>query len=261
VRRTAPTARAAAVQQSRADPSRFAQQLFDGLPERYDRLGLLLSFGQDRRWRRAMVDPVAGMRPAPAVVADVACGTAGVSLQLAERTGATVVGIDLTEQMLRVGRERVRAAGRGERVGLVVGRGERLPLADGSVDALTFTYLLRYVHDPAATVQELARVVRAGGTVSSLEFAVPDHVVWRPAWSLYTRVLLPVAGLLTGGREWLRVGRFLGPSILEHYRRFPVDWHVRAWEQAGIADVQVRRMSLGGGLVMWGRRTGEPADG
>lgn len=244
------------VERSRTEPTRFAQQLFDGLPQRYDRLGALLSFGQDRRWRRAMVDPVAAMRPAPAVVADVACGTAGVCLQLAKRTNADVVGVDLTEQMLRVGQARVAAAGGAGRVSLVAGKGEQLPLADASVDALTFTYLLRYVCDPAATVGELARVVRPGGVVASLEFAVPDATVTRAAWLAYTRAVLPLAGLLTGGREWFAVGRFLGPSISAHYRRYPVDWHVATWTDAGIDDVRVRRMSLGGGLVMWGRRAG-----
>jgi demethylmenaquinone methyltransferase/2-methoxy-6-polyprenyl-1,4-benzoquinol methylase len=63
-----------------------------------------------------------------------------------------------------------------------------------------------------------------------------------------------VLGLLTGGPEWWRVGRFLGPSISEHYRRYPVEWHVQAWQEAGLVDVQVRRMSLGGGLVMWARK-------
>jgi len=136
----------------------------------------------------------------------------------------------------------------------VAARGERLPVADGSVDALTVTYLLRYVADPGATVRELARVVRPGGVVSSLEFAVPEHPLWHPAWVFYTRTLLPLLGLVAGGPEWWRVGRFLGPSISEHYRRYPVDWHVRAWEEAGLVDVHVRRMSLGGGLVMWARR-------
>jgi demethylmenaquinone methyltransferase / 2-methoxy-6-polyprenyl-1,4-benzoquinol methylase len=71
---------------------------------------------------------------------------------------------------------------------------------------------------------------------------------------LYTRAVLPVAGLATGGKPWYRVGRFLGPSITGHYRRYPIDWTVEAWEHAGIGDVTVRRMSLGGGVVLWGRR-------
>src|SRR5262245_32271773 len=94
-----------AVDRSRAQPNSFARELFDGLPRRYDVLEELLSFGQNRRWRTAMVDAVAEGRPRR--VLDVATGTAGVALMLAERTGAEVTGVDLTEQMLREGRERV----------------------------------------------------------------------------------------------------------------------------------------------------------
>jgi demethylmenaquinone methyltransferase / 2-methoxy-6-polyprenyl-1,4-benzoquinol methylase len=235
----------------------FAQQLFAPLPARYDRLAELLSFGQNGRWRRAMVDrlmPTMAPRNGDAVIADVAAGTAGVSLQIADRTGARVVGLDLTEQMLRQGAHNVAQAGASDHVSLVTGRAERLPLGDASVDALTFTYLLRYVSDPQATLAELARVVRPGGTVASLEFMVPPSAFWRFWWRLYTWLVLPLGGLLTGGREWYEVGRFLGPSIAGHYRRYPVDWTVRAWEQAGLQDVGYRVMSLGGGLVMWGTR-------
>jgi demethylmenaquinone methyltransferase/2-methoxy-6-polyprenyl-1,4-benzoquinol methylase len=239
------------------DPrNRFARQLFTPLPARYDRLAEWLSFGQNGRWRRAMVDRLTMSQPPPRVVADIAAGTAGVSLQIASRTGARVAGIDLTEQMLRQGARNVAAAGAGDHVSLLNGRAEQLPLADASVDALTFTYLLRYVDDPQATLTELARVVKPGGTVASLEFNVPPSPFWRFWWRLYTALVLPLGGLLTGGREWYAVGRFLGPSIAGHYRRYPIDWTVRAWEQAGLQDVGYRVMSLGGGLVMWGTRAG-----
>ena len=241
----------AEVRRSRREPNAFARDLFDGLPARYDALEELLSFGQNRRWRRAMVDAVVDGRPR--TVLDVATGTAGVALMLADRTDADVVGVDLTEQMLRRGRARVAAAGE-RRVRLAVARAEQLPFPDATFDALTFTYLLRYVADPAATLRELARVVRPGGAVASLEFAVPPRPIWLPAWRLYTRVVLPGAGFLTGGREWAHVGRFLGPSIEDHYRRYPVERHVEMWSEAGFEDVRARTMSLGGGLVMRGRR-------
>jgi demethylmenaquinone methyltransferase/2-methoxy-6-polyprenyl-1,4-benzoquinol methylase len=232
-------------------PNRFARDLFGPLPARYDRLAEVLSFGQNGRWRSAMVDRVL---PAGGVILDVASGTAGVALQLQARSGAEVVGVDLTEEMLREGRRRVAAAGLGRRIGLVTGRAEQLPFPDGHFDALTFTYLLRYVQDPQATLAELARVVRPGGTMASLEFCVPTGTVWGPAWWAYTRLLLPAGGLLLGGPEWYRVGRFLGPNISSHYRRYPVSWTVRAWQKAGFTEVGVRIMSLGGGLVMWGKR-------
>ena len=237
-----------------AERNRFAQHLFTPLPQRYDRLAELLSFGQNGRWRHAMVSAIAA---APGqTVLDVASGTAGVALQIAERTGASVVGVDLTEQMLRRGQRNVAEAGQGDRIRLTAGRAELLPFADATFDALTFTYLLRYVLDPQATLSELARVVKPGGRVASLEFLVPPSRFWRAWWWLYTRLLLPVGGLVTGGREWFAVGRFLGPNISGHYRRYPVPWTVEAWRQAGFTDVGVRVMSLGGGLIMWGTRAG-----
>ena len=242
-----------AVERSRATPNVVARDLFRALPQRYDVLEELLSFGQNRRWRGAMVDAVVA-GPEPNQVLDVATGTAGVALSLTERTGAHVVGIDLTEEMLRQGQARVAARDRDGRISLVAGRAEQLPFEDATFDALTFTYLLRYVADPAATIAELARVVRPGGVVSSLEFGVPGNAVWRNAWRLYTRIVLPAGGLVGGGREWARVGRFLGPSIERHYAMYPVAEHVRMWQQAGLTDVLTRPMSLGGGLVMWGRK-------
>jgi demethylmenaquinone methyltransferase / 2-methoxy-6-polyprenyl-1,4-benzoquinol methylase len=234
------------------DPNRFAQQLFSPLPARYDRLAEVLSMGQNGRWRRAMIDHIVPEHPA--LVLDVACGPGGVSLQLAERTRANVVGVDLTLEMLRQGQRNVAERAMGERVRLIAGRGEQLPFPDATFDALTFTYLLRYVDDPEATLRELARVVKPGGVVANLEFLLPQSRFWRFWWWGYTRLILPVGGLVTGGREWFTVGRFLGPNISAHYRRYPLDWTVDAWGRAGLVDVGVRRMSLGGGLVMWGRR-------
>ena len=199
------------------------------------------------------MDRVAGQARTGRVL-DVATGTAGLALRVVEGTGAQVVGVDLTEGMLRRGAANVAAAGAIGRVQLVIARAEQLPFPDACFDGLTFSYLLRYVADPAATLAELGRVVRAGGPMASLEFHVPPNPFWRGWWWSYTRLLLPAAGLLAGGREWYRVGRFLGPSITRHYRRYPLAWTVRAWEDAGMTGVGWRLMSLGGGLVMWGRR-------
>jgi demethylmenaquinone methyltransferase / 2-methoxy-6-polyprenyl-1,4-benzoquinol methylase len=230
----------------------FAIELFSPLASRYDLLCEVLSMGQNRRWRRCMVGHAVADQPTRLL--DVASGTAGVAVQVARRSPARVLAYDLTLPMLRHGARRVEAAGLSDRIELVEGRAEELPFPDASFDALTFTYLLRYVEDPQATLTELARVVKPGGRVASLEFLAPPNPVWRAAWWCYTRLILPVAGWLTGGREWWRVGRFLGPNIAEHYRHYPVDWTVAAWEAAGFGEVGVRHMSLGGGLVMWGRK-------
>jgi demethylmenaquinone methyltransferase/2-methoxy-6-polyprenyl-1,4-benzoquinol methylase len=228
-----------------SDLKREALELFRGLPERYDRLSALLSFGQDPRWRRALVRavaPAAGER-----VLDVATGTGLVAAELA-RSGCSVVGVDQSPEMLAVARRRFACAA-GERVQLIEGEAEELPFASASFDALTFTYLLRYVEDPAATMRELARVVRPGGRVASLEFGVPPSAAARTAWRIYTAVGLPLLGRLAS-RDWQRVGRFLGPSITGFYRRHPLERIVAYWTEAGMGAVEVRRMSLGGGIVM-----------
>ncbi len=240
------------MQRTAGDPNRFAQDLFRLLPRRYDLLEDLLSLGQNRRWRGEMVAHVDSGDPR--AMLDVATGTAGVALGLTRRTRAQITGLDITETMLRQGLARVERAGVTDRVRLVVGQAERLPFPDDSFDALTFTYLLRYVADPAATLRELARVLKPGAAIASLEFAVPQARFWWCWWWLYTRAVLPVAGYVTGGREWARVGRFLGPNISAHYRRYPVASTIQAWTDAGLVNVGVRSMSLGGGLVMWARK-------
>jgi demethylmenaquinone methyltransferase/2-methoxy-6-polyprenyl-1,4-benzoquinol methylase len=254
---------------------RQALELFRGLPRRYDQLSAALSFWQDPRWRCALVDaiaPLAGER-----ILDVATGTGMVAAELLERADCTVVGLDQSAEMLAGARARFAAASSGERpparpdgerpsarpdgarVELIEGQAERLPFADGTFDALTFTYLLRYVEDPAATMRELARVLRPGGRIASLEFGVPPRAVPRLAWRFYTAFGLPVLGRLFS-RDWAAVGRFLGPSIAGFYARHPLPAIVGYWHDAGLRDIHVRRMSLGGGIVMSATRSGARAD-
>ena len=226
-----------------------ALRLFEELPARYDELGAALSFFQDPRWRRAMVASVAA-RPRERVL-DVATGTGLVARALVERYGCRVVGLDQSAPMLSRARAKLGAdPALAERVELVEGEAEALPFADAEFDHLTFTYLLRYVDDPAATLRELARVVRPGGRVACLEFCVPGGI-WLWPWRFYTRVGLPALGRLAS-RQWFDVGRFLGPSIEDFYRHHPLPSQLQLWEEAGIGAVAARRMSLGGGVVIWG---------
>lgn len=228
-----------------AEASNSARILFAPLGPTYDRYAALLSLGQDPRWRRFLVSRIdAG--PGDSVL-DVATGTGAVARELLRQKGCNVVGLDQSPEMLAEARRRL-----GSSVELVEGNAQDLPFADTSFDALTFTYLLRYVDDPAATLRELVRVVRPGGTIAALEFAVPDGP-WRPLWELYVRAVLPAAGAVIAP-GWRRVGAFLGPSIRDFYRRWPEERLLGAWCDAGVHDVQARRLSVGGGIVTWGRR-------
>lgn len=236
-----------------ASPSRrtvHARQLFAGLPNRYDVMGRFWSFGQDPRWRRFLVSRVAP--PSGGRVLDVATGTGAVAIELMRRTDARVVGLDQSGPMLGEGRRRVAQAGMADRMTFVLGQAERLPFPDAAFDALTFTYLLRYVDDPPATVAELARVVKPGGTVAALEFHVPQ-MMWRPMWWVYTRGVMPTVGRVVS-RPWYEVGRFLGPSISGFVAHHPVQEQAAMWRAAGLQDVRYRLMSMGSAVVMWGRK-------
>lgn len=222
-----------------------ARTLFAPIGPTYDRYAALLSFGQDPRWRRFLVSRI-DVGP-DATVLDVATGTGAVARELLAQKRCTVVGLDQSPEMLAEARRRLPAS-----VTLIEGQAEKLPFPDAAFDALTFTYLLRYVDDPAAVLRELARVVRPGGTIAGLEFALPRGL-WRPLWELYVRAGLPAAGhVLSPG--WADVGDFLGPSIRSFYQRFPESRLLELWWDAGIHDVRARRLSLGGGIVTWGHR-------
>jgi demethylmenaquinone methyltransferase/2-methoxy-6-polyprenyl-1,4-benzoquinol methylase len=234
-----------------------ALDLFRELPRGYDRMGAFLSFGQDPLWRRALVAAIA---PEPGQrILDVATGTGLVAAQLARR-GANVVGLDQSEEMLGGARRRFDAARgwTGPPVELIRAEAERLPFADGAFDALTFTYLLRYVDDPEATLRELARVVRPGGRIGMVEFGVPGAAWALAMWRLYARLGLPAIGRVAG-RAWVDVGHFLGPSIEGLYAERPLERIAALWRAAGIGEVEVRRMSFGAGVVMTGVRDGHGA--
>ena len=233
------------------EQNRLARDLFAPLGPSYDRWSRLLSLGQDPRWRRFLVSRV-DCGPDGSVL-DVATGTAAVAIELVRRHGCRVVGLDQSTEMLAGAQARVEAARLSDRITLVEGGAEQLPFPDGAFDALTFTYLLRYVEDPGGTLAELARVVKPGGVMAGLEFGVPRGV-WRPLWELYVRVGLPVSGAVIS-HGWREVGSFLGPSIRDLHERLPIRQQVELWRTAGIEDVRVRRLSLGGGYVTWGRRS------
>jgi demethylmenaquinone methyltransferase/2-methoxy-6-polyprenyl-1,4-benzoquinol methylase len=220
-----------------------ARELFAPLGPTYDRVGAVLSLGQDPLWRRFLVSrlPRDGGH-----VLDVATGTGLVASEL-RRRGFRVTGLDQSWEMLELARARF-----DDGVELVEASADAIPFPDGSFDHLTVTYLLRYVDDPGATLRELARAVRSGGVVASLEFGVPGGFA-RPLWDAYVGIGLPLAGrALRNG--WAEVGDFLGGSIRRYWEAYPLERQLALWTDAGIDGVEVRRLSLGGGVVMWGTK-------
>jgi demethylmenaquinone methyltransferase / 2-methoxy-6-polyprenyl-1,4-benzoquinol methylase len=231
------------------DPNRFAERLFAGIAPQYERTGALLSFGQDERWRRFLVSKTNAVPGSWTI--DVAAGTQLVSRGLAARKNVRVVALDQSEPMLRAGGEPNRLAGLEDRILPVLGQAERLPFDDGSFDAVTFTYLLRYVEDPAATVGELARVIRPGGSIGMLEFHVPEAPLAHAGWWVHTRLLMPVIGTAVSP-AWARTSAFLGPNVSRFVAAHPLEEWVRWFQVAGIQHVRTRKFLLASAVVLWG---------
>jgi demethylmenaquinone methyltransferase/2-methoxy-6-polyprenyl-1,4-benzoquinol methylase len=241
---------------SAVDRPRFARELFAGIAPEYERMGAALSFGQDPRWRRFLVSRVHAIPGSWAL--DAATGTGLVARELAGKN-LRVVGLDPSPAMLRRGAAAARGVAE-RRVRFVGGQAERLPFPDETFDAVTFTYLLRYVADPASTVAELARVLRPGGVMASLEFHVPQSPWARVGWYVHTRAAMPAMGWVVSP-AWYRTGRFLGRDVTEFYRRFPLPVQVRWWQEAGMRRVRTKAMSNGAAVVTWAIKRSPLVDG
>jgi demethylmenaquinone methyltransferase/2-methoxy-6-polyprenyl-1,4-benzoquinol methylase len=186
--------------------------MFDGVAKRYDLTNTVLSFGQDRSWRRA-TRAALGLRPGELVL-DVGAGT-GVSTEELGRSGAYAVGADLSIGMLRAGR-RTRPD-----VPLLAGDALALPFADGTFDAVTISFALRNVVDTAGALRELARVTRPGGRLVVCEFSHPTNTAFRTAYLSYLMRSLPTVARSVSSNPDAYV--YLAESI-------------RAWpDQAGLA--------------------------
>ena len=230
-----------------------ARRLFDGIAAQYDWAPDLFSFFQYQRWRRYLVSRLPG-EPDATVLA-LCTGTAGVAMQAARTHHCRVVGVDLSPKMLGRAQRNLSNNGLGGQVALVMGRAENLAFADNCFDAVCVTFLLRYVDDAESTMLEIIRVLKPGGRLLSLEFGVPPNPIARALWHIYTRAVLPMAGALVSP-GWRDVGGFLGPSISHLNQSYNEDNLRELWLRLGILDVQVKRLSLGGAVVVWGTKMG-----
>jgi demethylmenaquinone methyltransferase/2-methoxy-6-polyprenyl-1,4-benzoquinol methylase len=236
----------------------FAIDLFNGASFKYDVIAQILSYGQYHRWQNQLIRAaVSNGLNTQSTVLDVATGTAGVARQLVRTSACHVIGLDQSAGMLATARAKLNseADSISRKITLVEATANNLPFPDEYFDALTFTYLMRYVDDPALTMQELVRVVRPGGFVGFIEFHLP-RPPWKQLWKLHTGLVLPISGrLISDG--WYEIGKFLGPSIERFYANRDIASLRHMLGTVGLGNIEHRLMSLGGGLIMWGRKEGK----
>ena len=215
-------------------------RMFDGISGRYDLLNRLLSMGIDIRWRRVALRMLRE-RGIPGRVLDVATGTADLALALAaDLPEAEVIGVDLSEGMLGVGRQKVERNGLRARVRLEQADAENLPFEDGAFDAVTVAFGVRNFENLDKGLVELQRVLRPGGHLMVLEFSRPTSPLVNGLMNLYSRSLMPALG------GWLSKDRAAYAYLPASVQVFPEgDAFEERLQRAGLQPLRQRRLSMG----------------
>ena len=225
--------------------------MFDAIAPRYDFLNRVLSAGIDRRWRARAIRSL--RLTGRERVLDVCTGTADLAIAARTTTpgAARVVGVDFAGAMLDIGREKVKRAGLARQVALVRGDATRIPAADASVDAVTVAFGIRNVEDVPAACREMCRVLKRGGALAILEFAIPTMPIVRTAYLMYFRHILPAVGRLVSRHSAAygylpdSVGAFATPTQL-----------MQTLGASGFVDVAAVRMTFGIVFLYTARKSG-----
>lgn len=223
------------------------QAMFDAIAPRYDLLNRILSAGIDQRWRTRTIEL---LRPhQPRRILDVATGTADIAIKAAALSPETIVGVDIAENMLEVGRQKIERLGLSAMITLQAGDSTRLPFSDRQFDAVTVAFGVRNFEDLGQGLKEMRRVLRPGGVAVILEFSQPHAFPVKQLYGLYSRYLLPLIGTAIsrdrGAYHYLpaSVAAFpAGDAFLAHMR------------SAGYTDLEWEPQTFGIASIYKGRR-------
>jgi demethylmenaquinone methyltransferase/2-methoxy-6-polyprenyl-1,4-benzoquinol methylase len=224
----------------------YVRRMFGRIAGRYDLLNRLMTFGQDRRWRRIVVR-MADLPPGGALL-DVATGTGDIALEaLHQRPDVRAVGVDFTRAMLHIGQARAN----GNQVGWVEGNALSLPFPDGAFDAAVSGYLMRNVVDVPGAFREQMRIVRPGGRVVCLD-TTPPRGLTRPLVLLHLRVVIPLLGRFVAGEP--AAYTYL-PESTEGFKS--AEELAAIMREVGLVDVRYRRLAMGAMAIHSGMRPQE----
>jgi demethylmenaquinone methyltransferase / 2-methoxy-6-polyprenyl-1,4-benzoquinol methylase len=228
------------------------RSLFDSIAHRYDLLNHLLSGGIDMYWRKKAIRRLRAFSPRR--ILDVATGTADLAIESLSLDPVSVAGVDVSENMLALGREKLRRRGLDAVVTLTWGEAEHLPFGDGTFDAAMVAFGARNFGDLSQGLREMCRVLVAGGHVMVLEFSRPGSPLFRQAYFWYFRKVLPGIG------KWVSRSDHAYSYLPETVMRFPegADF-LRTLETAGFSSVRQERLTGGIATLYLGTKPAGPA--
>lgn len=215
--------------------------MFNDIASDYDSLNHIMSLGVDRCWRRRAIREVID-RERPQHILDLACGTGDFSIEEARHMagGSHVTGVDLSEGMLRVMKEKVASAGLQDRISIEQGEGEGLRFPDGTFDVVTIAFGIRNFEDRESGLKEMLRVLKPGGRLLILELSEPEPSLLRWCYNLYFKHILPLIGKIVSGNS--AAYRYLPASVIAFPGRR--EW-TATMQKCGFADVTHKAFSLG----------------
>jgi len=169
-------------------------KMFDTISKEYDGLNRVISFGIDIKWRKKAVQLVANTNPN--IILDIATGTGDLAINLAETNAEKIIGLDISEGMLNVGKEKILNKSLQDRIEMVVGDSENLPFEDNTFDAITVGFGIRNFETLEKGLAEILRVLKPGGIFVILETSVPTKTPFKQGYNLYTKNIMPLIGKL-----------------------------------------------------------------
>lgn len=223
-------------------------EMFDRIAFRYDFLNRFLSAGIDKRWRRKAIRELRKLQPA--MVLDVATGTADVAIMTHRLLKPRkIIGIDISEKMLDIGRQKINKLQLNESIELQKGDSEAINFPDNTFDAITVAFGVRNFEQLDKGLAEMFRVLKPGGKAVILEFSQPKDPAFKRLYNLYMNIIAPGAG------KWLSKNQDAYQYLHESVKAFPEgEKFLHILQQAGFSETTLKRLSLGICTIYCGRK-------